>query len=118
MAECPKRPHDHYVPVKWRQADLAQHDLEPATEILTRDHRQSGKNETHFLLPVVGQSGTSVGPPLGWAAIRCERHHGWMLPVSMALVESSVVTLDTNQSNPRRSKYYWLGGAIEHDEGD
>ena len=76
-----------YARVPWRQADIAQHDLEPAGTEFRRDHRERGRSERHFALPIAGQAGLQEGPHIGLLAVRCERHGEWVLPLTCSIVD-------------------------------
>ena len=84
---CPDRPHHHFARATWRLADVAQVDLEPAYGTLQRDHRSFHRSERHYAMTVIGQSGVTDGPALGVLAVRCERHQGWVLPLTLAIAD-------------------------------
>lgn len=95
---CPPRPHVHYALTAW--SDIPPSDLrEQGEPEIVRDLR----HERHLGLHIKGEYVTS----LGLLAIRCERHYGWDLPLSMAIAETPSF-IDTDDamhalhSNPRR----------------
>lgn len=76
-----------YVLVPW--GDIEPSDLREGQAVLTRDIRnirKLGRGERHLCMPVMGE----YVPQLGMMAIRCERHSGWELPLSMALVDTAI----------------------------
>lgn len=79
-----------YVLVPW--GDLAPNDLREGQAFLTRDIRKLGRGERHLCMPVSGE----YVPQLGMMAIRCERHSGWEIPLSMALVDTAIA-VDTEE---------------------
>lgn len=94
-----------YALVPW--SDIRPSDLmEQGDPELVRDCR----HERHLGLHVRGEYVAS----LGLLAIRCERHHGWLLPLSMAIADTPpFVNTDQDadaipvQSNPRRRYGDW-----------
>ena len=75
------------VPWSW----IAPSDLrEAGPPELTRDIRKFGRAERHLCLAIKGE----YVPTLGMVAIRCERHSGWELPLSLAIVDTAAVTID------------------------
>lgn len=85
--DCPDRPHQYFARATWRLADVAQQDLEPAYGTLQRDHRSFQRAERHYAMTVIGQSGVQEGPSLGVLSVRCERHQGWVLPLTLAIAD-------------------------------
>lgn len=99
---CPTYRHYHYAVVPWRQAEIAQQDLEPAGSEFKRDTRTSfGKGERQFALPVFGQSGIYAGPHLGMLAIRCVRYGETVIPDKLAIADLSDDLVPV-QSGPQR----------------
>ena len=75
--------------VPW--GDISVSDLrEAGPPELQRDIRTFGTAEKHLCLLVKGQ----YVPTLGMIAVRCERHSGWLLPLTLAIVDTTAVIED------------------------
>lgn len=78
-----------FVKVPW--GDVALSDLrEAGPPELTRDTRHIGRSERHMCLHVKGD----YVPDLGMVAIRCERHSGWVLPLTLSIVDTAKVQVE------------------------
>ena len=86
--------------VPWDR-DLEATDLRPmGVPEFVRDVHRHGKAERHLGLHVIGTCGIS----LGLLALRCSRSGETLTPLTMSWPDTTVITIEPSQSNPRRSE--------------